>query len=104
MLHYGISFQIFHLTINERIRLTDIIKTDCVEFSNFLIRIGDETEKIIKDLGYIIIKIPQKIISKSKTLSEFVDEIYNSLETNYNNFEFIINKAILTPRNIFMLI
>src|SRR2546421_292636 len=62
-------------------------------------RIGNGTETIIKEFGDNIVKIPHNIVSDSQTLSEFVDEIYPLLEKNCNDFDFMVNSAILTPRN-----
>ena len=47
-----------------------------------------------------MIKIPLNIISNSQTLFEFVNEIYPSLKNFFNNYEFMINRAILQPKNI----
>ena len=55
--------------------------------------------KLIKDFGENMIRITINIVSTSQTLPEFIDEIYPSLETNYNDLEFITNRAILTPKN-----
>src|SRR5690349_8669609 len=46
------------------------------------------------------ITIPLNLRSNPQTLSGFVDEIYQTLETNYNNYEFLVNISILTSKNI----
>src|SRR5438067_1724646 len=57
------------------------------------------TETIIKEFGDNMIKIPHNIVSNSQKLSDFVDEIYPSLEKKCDDFSFMINSVILTPRN-----
>ena len=68
--------QIIHLAINERIkRNIRHQNNDSIEFSKFLLPIGDGTETIMKQCGDNMIKLPQNIVSSCPTLSEFVDEI-----------------------------
>src|SRR2546423_7365861 len=70
--------QIFHLTINQRIKLNNNNNNNdnnqnLINFYDYLMRIGNCNEKPYDE---DLIKIPNEILSKSTKLNEFIDEIY----------------------------
>ena len=95
-----------YLTENERIKRckykSDADKLKIEKFANFLLEIGEGRHpyykyKFIDDL----IKIPKHLLSKSKTISELIDEVYGNLQNiDDEDIDYsLLENAILTPKN-----
>ena len=73
------------------------------KFFNFLEQIGNGTYPTLKhnnpSLPNDLIKIPDCLISKSKTINELINETFGKLEEINNNFFYDNNAAILTTLN-----
>jgi len=69
------------------------------EFAEFLLKIGNGTY-IIDSGTEDIISLPSNIILLKGTLSNLIDFVYPDLVKNFDNVNYIVNKAILTPKNI----
>ncbi len=85
------------LTINERVNRNGNTKK-LQQWAKFLLQIGNgsySSPKVPK--GFV--KLPQNIISKSKSLTQFIDEIYPDIEQQYINRLYLSDRAILTPKN-----
>jgi len=100
-------FRVLTLTENMRLKhynITDEEKTEIAIFSDWILSIGNRTAQGIKDPeneDTTWIKIPEKYfvdfdldpIDKMTTL------IYDDFNNNFNNIEYLKQRAIVTPRN-----
>ena len=93
-------------------RLKNISCPEEKDFHEWLLRVGDGREDTFPEIGEDMIKIPQKLKSKSKNLKEFCQEIFPGLsETIENTFknhqeeptilmDYLVKRAIISPANI----
>ena len=97
------KIKVLHLTENMRIKLRATRENesldDLKEYGEFSLRVGDGKENIISDLGDDVIRLPDSIVSNSETEHDFIDEIYPDLQENYQNADYMFDRAILTPLN-----
>ncbi len=94
---------LYHLSLNERVKRNCEDQHDeksLQHFADTLQSIGDGTYPICKELGEDMIKLPNSWISKSKTIEEFIDEIFPNLTDNYLDHYWFAERAILTPTNL----
>ena len=68
-----------------------------VEFSNYLLMIGEGTAQIFPDVGDDMIKVPQKFLVRS--LPELIMRVFPHIQDGYRNKYDIAHRAILTPKN-----
>jgi ATP-dependent DNA helicase PIF1 len=69
-----------------------------------LLRIGDGEEtniniKINDELEDDLIQVQDEMICKSKNLDDFIDEVYPELSNIVNDSTYVVERAILTPKN-----
>ena len=99
----------FHLTENMRIKYG---ADGCdPEFEQYLLRIGEGREEIIDEEGDMMIKIPDFLKSKAKTVHEFCQSIFPDLNKNIQEglkrigmkdrgcFDWLMSRAIICPTN-----
>ena len=90
-----------HLFENERINRLKNLKTEekerLVAFGKLLLQIGEGIYPNEDDL----IQIPEKMVSKSQNVTQFIEEIYGNLKNlnPYSKDLSILKTAILTPKN-----
>lgn len=83
------------LTTNMRVRLQN--DSSAREFSKQLLKIGDG--KIASDQnGFIVLPNNFCIIVSSK--QELIDRVFPNIVQNYNNYDWLRERAILAPKNI----
>ena len=101
------NVNIFHLTVNQRVRLNGN-NAKLNAFSKWLLELGEGKLKIHNDINPFATTIDDKYISKSTTDEEFVHEIYNNLSSHFDNNninnlnankKYFLNRAILTTKN-----
>ncbi|ONI01896.1 hypothetical protein PRUPE_6G165800 [Prunus persica] len=101
------SFKIFHLKENMRLSKNGLNieeKQKINDFATWILRIGngqivDIDDPNDKDASWI--KIPQDLLIHSYThpIHSIFLATYPNFETNYNNFTYLRERAIVTPRN-----
>ena len=93
--------QQFHLSINERVRRSDESEDseEMQDFADTLEQIGDGTYPINAKLGTDMVRIPDRWLTKSNDLDEFIEEIFPKMETNSHRTDLLKGRAILTPLN-----
>ena len=69
------------------------------QFSDYLLKIGEGKEKIIKELGEHVIQLPNDICMPLTTISDLITEIYDDFENNYKSPSYLINRSILATTN-----
>src|SRR5688572_4901322 len=69
------------------------------EFAEFLLKIGNGTYTINPGTEDTI-SLPSNIVLLKGTLLDLIDFVYPDLVKNSGNANYIVNKAILTPKNI----
>ena len=104
------SIQVFKLEQNMRLE-----KSTCPEeqeFHKWQIQVGEGTEKTYPEMGKDdLIKIPEKLRSKSANLKEFCSEIFPDLSTVIDHgmknrhetpewVDYLVERAILCPKNV----
>ena len=83
---------------------------DYIEFNEWLLKVGEGREETFPEVGQDMIKIPEKLKSKSKSLEEFCDEIFpgikdvvrDGLNKGFTDDlwqDWITNRAIICPTN-----
>ena len=93
------------LITNERLRkqlregqLNEQQKKKLKRFDEWLNAIGNDSTKY-SDIHERAIEIPQQFISKTKTETEMINQIYNNINAYNSNPDYYLNKCILTPLN-----
>lgn len=66
------------------------------EYSEWLLRVGNGTVPPAIE-GTNIIEVPQQMVYKTK--QELEDKVYNDFEANYNNKEYLVQRAIMSSTN-----
>jgi len=74
------------------------------EFMNYLLRIGDGSEKTIKlsmdqNMFEELIEIKNIMVSKSTNLDDFIDEVYPNISNIKIDSSYAIERTILTAKN-----
>ena len=101
--------QVFQLT--ENVRIKNAKSDDAAQYDQYLISVGEGKIETNSDIGEFMIKTPDKMISVSKDLKGFVDEIFPNLRMkikrgleerdilgpNWN--QFVHKRAIICARN-----
>ena len=85
------KMRLIHLTENMR---TD---PDEVEFSDYLLRLGEGREEVIEELNEFTIKIPDEYIVETK--EDLIEKVFPNLNSVKTNHKFLIDGAIYTPLN-----
>jgi len=97
------SMRVIQLKENMRIALRiaqdPSKRQELEEFGDFLLRVGDNTEKIFPDRGQDVIKLPKNIVSTSKTQEDFVNEIFPNIAENFAKTDYLCDRSILVPLN-----
>ena len=68
-----------------------------VDFSSFLLTIGDETAQIYHDEGEDMIQIPPEYLVNS--IDELINKVFPNIEEGYLDKFLVSHRAILTPKN-----
>ena len=66
------------------------------EYSEWLLRVGNGTVPPAIE-GTNIIEVPQQMVCKTK--QELEDKVYDDFEANYNNEEYLVQRAIMSSTN-----
>ena len=69
------------------------------EFADFLLKIGDGTYTINPGTEDVI-TLPSNMTITKGTLTNMIDFVYPNLAENCGNANYMVNKAILTPKNV----
>jgi hypothetical protein len=101
------SFKVFNLTENMRLSkndLTDNEKKSISDFANWILQIGEGRIQSFnhtddKDTSWI--EIPENLLITSYTdpIEAIFHSTYSNFNANYNNIDYLRERAIITPRN-----
>ncbi|XP_020102972.1 uncharacterized protein LOC109720334 [Ananas comosus] len=99
--------KVFRLTTNMRLlrgSMNNTIDTSLAEFSQWVLDIGDGKINSVKLDGEeepSWIKIPDDMLIKASqnSIETIISEIYDNIGENYNNPDYLRDRAIITPRN-----
>ena len=91
------SMTVMQLETNMRVQLHQDARA--AEFSAFLLRIGNGELPVIRELGEDVINVPQQICSPATNVAELAVRIFPDLAANYEDADWLHQRAILTPRN-----
>ena len=92
-------------------RLKNISCPEEKEFHEWLLRVGDGREETFPEIGDDMIRIPEKLKSKSKNSKEFCQEIFpglsETIETAFKEqqdrpeilMDYLVRRAIISPAN-----
>ena len=73
------------------------VAEDEIDFSSYLLTIGDGKAQVHPDRGHDMIQIPQQYLVD--TMDELIDKVFPNVENGYADKYWIARRAILTPRN-----
>jgi len=104
--HIWPNIDVRHLTINMIALLgSNENKQEQQEFIDYLLRIGEGTEKTIKSYVYNenmeedLIEINNTMLSKSTNLDDFIDKVYPNLSHITHDTNYEIERTILAAKN-----
>ena len=92
-------------------RLKNLSCPEEKQFHEWLLSVGDGREETFPEIGDDMIRIPEKLKSKSKNLKEFCQEIFpglsETIETTFKNhqeqptvlMDYLVRRAIISPAN-----
>ena len=69
------------------------------EFAEWLLKIGEGHISTIRGLENNIIRLPNDIILLLQNINELINFVYSNLLT-YINPKYLVERAILTPKNV----
>src|SRR5438874_10516210 len=69
------------------------------EFADWLLEVGEGHIPTIRGLENNIIQLPNDIILPSQNINDLINFVYSNLTTNFNP-QYLVKRAILTPKNI----
>ena len=90
------SMTVMQLETNMRVQLQH--DNRAAEFSAFLLRVGNGELPIVRELGDVI-NVPEQIRSPATTVEELAARIFPDLDANYEDADWLHQRAILTTRN-----
>ena len=82
---------VFKLQVNQRVDPNEL------NFASYLLRIGEGRERTNED-G--LIRIPDCMLTAENTIESLVDEVFPDLGNNLNNTDYLVQRSILTPKNV----
>ncbi|CAG8739213.1 5383_t:CDS:2, partial [Acaulospora morrowiae] len=68
------------------------------DFANWLLQLGEGRIPMVKK-GENIIKLPIDIVLPSQDIQDLINFVYADLAALHNNFDYLVNRGILAPRN-----
>ena len=71
------------------------VDPDEVEFSSYLLTIGDGTAKVHPEVGQDMIQISKQHLVD--TVNELIDKVFPNVENGYSDKYWIARRAILSP-------
>ena len=89
--------KVLNLTINMRLRkLSSQDSLEVSKFSNFLLRVGEDTE--LEDEDHMI-HIDDKFIVPGIDISDLVSSVYGDIVNNYLDQDFMSCRILMSPKN-----
>ena len=85
--------QITHLKLATNMR----VAADEIDFSSYLLKIGDGTTKVDPKVGQDMIQIPREYLVD--TTDKLIHKVFPNIENGYSDRYYVARRAILTPRN-----
>ena len=82
-----------HIQLMENMR----VDPSEVEFSKYLLSIGEGAAEVFTDIGDQVIQVPDEFLVKS--LSELVGKVFPEIKDGYGDKYYVPHHAILTPKN-----
>src|SRR5436190_8580 len=92
--------KVMKLSINMRLFQTNDIQENLRQrnFAEFLLNIGDGKYPVIPDTENMI-DLPSDMVITGGKLSDLIDFVYPNLIENSSNMNYMVGRAILTPKN-----
>src|ERR1700752_2388108 len=69
------------------------------KFAKFLLEVGEGRVLVDSDLPEDIIKLPNYMALDSKNLDDLISKVFNNINTNYQDSDYIQERAILITKN-----
>ena len=69
------------------------------EFAEWLLEVGEGHIPTIRELENNIIRLPNDLILPSQNINDLINFVYSNFITNFN-LQYLVEHAILTPKNI----
>jgi hypothetical protein len=70
------------------------------DFADYLLRVGEGREPVVAELGEDVIRLPDSIVLPTEDVDALIDEVYGTDAAKWSDKEFIVGRAILTPKNV----
>ena len=107
LVHHGNQAQIIKACVHSspiwkyvrQLKLTTNMRVakDEVDFSAYLLRIGDGTAKVHSKIGQDMIQISQEYLVN--TINGLIEKVFPNIQDGYCDKYWVARRAILTPRN-----
>ena len=90
----------YKLTINKRLQMDGSDRKDeKIEFSKFILRVGEGKEKTYPEIGTDMIKLPNDICVPLTNTTDLINKVYEDFGKNYQNIDYLMNRGILVTTN-----
>lgn len=90
------NVKVMKLTTNMRVAMAG---ADQCDYASYLLDIGNGKLDIDETLGKHKVKIKEEFVSNHETFESFADFVFEDLQQNYKNREWLTSRAILCPTN-----
>lgn len=83
-----------YLTKNMRVSLSG----DSSEFADYLLKVGEGSQDVMKDVGPYAMRLPHDMTVPSK--EDLIHYVFHNLEDNFTDLTWMSSRAIICPTNI----
>ena len=91
------SSLLWHQVVQLKLMTNMRVDHDEIDFSSYLLTIGDGAAQVHPHIGQDMIQIPQQYLVNA--MEELIDKVFPNIEGGYADKYWVAKRAILTPRN-----
>ena len=90
----------YKFTINKRLQMDESNRKDeKIEFSKYILRVGEGKEKNYPEIGNDMIKLPNDICVPLTNTADLIKKVYEDFDKNYHDIEYLMNRGVLVTTN-----
>ncbi|CAB5217445.1 unnamed protein product [Rhizophagus irregularis] len=95
----GKGYSIWRLICVYFVQKINLMLLNKKEFAEWLLKVGEGRIPTIRGLENNIIRLPNDIILPSQNINDLINFIYSNFTTHFNP-QYLVERAILTPKNV----
>jgi len=90
----------YKFTINKRLQMDESNRKDKkIEFSKYILRVGEGKEKNYPEIRNDMIKLPNDICVPLTNTADLINKVYEDFDKNYHDIEYLMNRGVLVTTN-----